>query len=82
MDIFEGITFQPTTDGMGEGHSRQNTRHLQGSEPRALVGLRAKSLIWLRCQVLVARWEGRGKKLYLVRNVYSMRVLWLILLTI
>lgn len=80
MDIFEGITFEGVPDGMGEGQSRQNRRHLQGSEPRALGGWRAR--IRLRCHVLVARWEGRKekKKLDRVRNVYSIRVLWLILL--
>lgn len=62
MDIFEGITFEGVPDGMGEGQSRQNRRHLQGSEPRALAGRRARSLIRLRCHVLVARWEGRKKK--------------------
>lgn len=80
MDIFEGITFEGVPDGMGEGQSRQNRRHLQGSEPRALAGRRARSLIRLRCHVLVARWEGRKKKLDRVRNVYSIRVLWLIFL--
>lgn len=82
MDIFEGITFEGVPDGMGEGQSRQNRRHLQGSEPRALAGRRARSLIRLRCHVLVAGWEGRKekKKLDRVRNVYSIRVLWLILL--
>lgn len=82
MDIFEGITFEGVPDGMGEGQSRQNRRHLQGSEPRALRGWRARSLIRLRCHVLVAGWEGRKKKKKLdrVRNVYSIRALWLILL--
>lgn len=62
MDIFEGITFEGVPDGMGEGQSRQNRRHLQGSEPRALAGRRARSLIRLRCHVLVAGWEGRKEK--------------------